>query len=484
MAQIGIHLQQKQGLVISQQMQQSLKLLQMNNQELAEFILNEIEQNPVLEQSEPSEDAPENTTETQATEETEATSIDTQIEARTQDEPSEDNYNSDQYEASLTDFSASGDYDKQAFLQNIEDDRPSLRTHLTEQILLDFYDEYEQIIALQLTDMLDESGYFTADVKEVAKQLGITVPQLRNMIIRLQACDPAGIFATSLAECLELQLKERNRFDPAMKCLLLNLDVLAQGDMKKLQKACGVDEEDLRDMIRELRTLNPKPAADFLVQSSVAIPPDVVMRSTGEEGWVVELNYGVLPPLSLNQPLYKKLKTTARNDDDKKFISEKYQQANWLVRSVSQRSDTLLKVATAIMQEQQAFIDEGVMHIKAMVLRDISEKLGLHESTIGRVIANKTIATPRGVYELKYFFSSAIAREDGEDGVSSTAIKHRIRQMIDSEDATHILSDDAIAELLNKENIPISRRTVAKYREAMELPTSAERKRNKRARIA
>jgi RNA polymerase sigma-54 factor len=290
--------------------------------------------------------------------------------------------------------------------------------------------------------------------------------------------DPAGLFARDLKECLAAQLLDRNRLDPAMQALLDNLEMLARRDMRGLLAICGVDSEDLADMITELRALDPKPAASFDSVPAQTIVPDLLMRPAPDDTWIIELNPDTMPRVLVNDRLYARVAPKAKKED-RVFLAERLASANWLVRSLQQRAQTILKVAAEIIRQQDAFLRHGVAHLRPLILRDIAEAVELHESTVSRVTSSKYIATPRGTFELKYFFTTAIHGTDGGDSHSAEAVRYRIRHMIDGERANDILSDDAIVAALRKEGVDIARRTVAKYREALRIPNSVQRRREK-----
>ncbi len=303
------------------------------------------------------------------------------------------------------------------------------------------------------------------------------------VLARLQRFEPAGLFARSLAECLALQLIERDRYDPAMAALVDNLELLAAGERTRLMKLCGVDAEDLADMARELRALDPKPGLTHGVAPAEPVIPDVLMRRGPEGDWIVELNPDSLPKVLVNERFYARIAGKTRDKREKEFLSERLQTANWLVKSLHQRATTILKVASELVRQQEGFFRHGVSHLKPLVLRDIAEAIEMHESTVSRVTANKYIATPRGLFELKYFFTTAIPGRGGEDAHSAESVRHRIKRLIEAETAESVLSDDRLVEILRAEGIDIARRTVAKYREAMRIPSSVQRRRLKKAAI-
>jgi RNA polymerase sigma-54 factor len=355
--------------------------------------------------------------------------------------------------------------------------RRSLRDHLAEQLRLGLQTREERLIGAYLIALLDPAGRLSADPADVAQHLGASLAEVEAVRRRMMQFDPAGLFARSLAECLEAQLRERNRFDPAMAALLANLELLGRRDFKRLMPLCGVDWEDLQDMMREVRALDPKPGAAWDIAALPPIIPDVLMRILPGGDFVLELNPETLPRVLVNETLFARVgKQIAR--EDRLFLSEKLATANWLVKSLQQRAQTILKVASEIVQRQDGFFRHGVSHLRPLILRDIAEAVALHESTVSRVTANKYMATPRGTLELKYFFTNAIAGSDGESH-SAEAVRHRIRALVGAEHAADILSDDAIVVALRKEGVDIARRTVAKYRDALRIPSSVQRKREK-----
>jgi len=297
----------------------------------------------------------------------------------------------------------------------------------------------------------------------------------------LQTFDPPGVFARNLTECLAIQLKERDRHDPAMQALLQNLELLARRDLPALRKLCGVGEEDLADMIAEIRNLNPKPGLAFGSSTVQSVVPDVFVKAGPDGAWQVELNSDTLPKVLINQRYYAQVSKTTRNDKDKSYLAECFQTATWLVRALDQRAKTILKVSGEIVRQQDAFFAHGVEHLRPLNLKTVADAISMHESTVSRVTANKYMATSRGIFELKYFFTPAIAAADGGEAHSAEAVRHRIKQLIDAESSREVLSDDTIVDMLREAGIDIARRTVAKYREAMRIPSSVQRRREKQA---
>ena len=356
----------------------------------------------------------------------------------------------------------------------------SLYEHITNQIHMAFTKAKELIIADRLLHHLDASGYLRKRAHEVAKELGCSTGDVRSVLLRMQRFDPTGVFARDLQECLALQMLEKGAVDEPMKVLLENLHLIESGDLPRLRKLCDVDRNDFQALLAELRGLNPKPGLLFEAHFSTQRVPDVTVRRSkdmaGGAAWVVELNHETLPKLIVNQRYYAHVQNTLGGNKETQYLNDKLTSANWLVRALDQRAQTILKVASEIVSQQDAFFTYGVEYLKPMVLRDVAKEIDVHESTVSRVTSNKYIATPRGVFELKYFFSSGLSSTGGLVDHAAEAVKARIKDII-SKEAESVLSDDTLAERLKGEGIDIARRTVAKYREALGIGSSVERRR-------
>jgi RNA polymerase sigma-54 factor len=337
------------------------------------------------------------------------------------------------------------------------------------------------MIGQHLIDLVDEAGYLGGEVAAVAEKLGAPAAEVESVLALLQSFDPPGICARDLTECLALQLKERNRYDPAMQALLGRLDLLARRDLAALRRVCGVNDEDLLDMIAEIRRLNPKPGLAFGSAAIQAIVPDVYVRQAPDGSFVVELNSDTLPRVLINQSYHARVSKTAAAPADKSYLAQQLQSATWLIRALDQRARTILKVAAEIVKQQDAFFVRGVQHLRPLNLKTVADAISMHESTVSRVTANKYMATNRGIFELKYFFTSAIAAADGGEAHSAEAVRHRIRMLIEAEAPDDVLSDDTIVEKLRESGIDIARRTVAKYREGMRIASSVQRRREKQS---
>jgi len=489
-----LDLRQTQSLVMTPQLQQAIKLLQMSNVEVTQFVDEALEQNPLLERGEGEREG-ETPAEGEAGERTEADGSDGTDDrtAEREEVPLDIAYEDVWTDSGTADAADAGagayafsrgagptsfENDESTIEQTVSHEK-SLREHLLDQLHVDVVEPADRVIGVHLIDMLDETGYLTGDVNGVAQLLNCSNEQIEATLERLRGFDPPGVFARNLKECLAIQLKERDRLDPSMSKLLDNLDMLGKHDFASLKRACGVDEDDLAEMIAELKTLNPKPGLAFDTTVVQAITPDVMMRSDNAGGWIVELNTDTLPRVLVNAHYYARVSRGARTKEEKAYISECFQSASWLVKSLHQRANTILKVASEIVRQQDAFFAHGVQFLKPLVLRDIAAAIAMHESTVSRVTTNKYIATPRGVYELKYFFTSAIPSAGGGASHSAESVRFRIRMLIDAETVDEVLSDDRIVEILRGEGVEIARRTVAKYREAMRIPSSVQRRREK-----
>ena len=346
----------------------------------------------------------------------------------------------------------------------------TLRDHLERQAAILLADPAERLIGAALIDALDEAGYFVGSVAEIAERLGAAAQRVESVLMRMQCLEPTGVFARSLAECLALQLKERDRFDPAMQALIENLPALAKRDFPLLRRACGVDDEDLGDMIAEIRRLEPKPGRAFGDPPAAPAIPDVHVTPAPDFGWRVELNTRALPRVLVNEVYAAEIRRGARRDEDRQYVSTQLQAANWLTKSLEQRARTILNVASEIVRRQDSFLLEGVSGLKPLNLKMVGEAIGVHELTVSRATAHKFIQTPRGLFEMKYFFTAAIASSEPGQAHSAEAVRQRIRQMIDDENPEEVLSDDLIVERLRKADILVARRTVAKYRDSLENP--------------
>jgi len=489
-----LEFRQAQSLTLTPQLMQSIRLLQLSHLELNDFVETELLRNPLLEREEGSEgdepgDPPERSTEISAYEDTvdrsdriqDADSIadgyDTAVENVFPDQGAQDQLNPQ----SRLDRNGASESGEAPDIDQFVASRPLLSEHLERQANMILRTQADRLIARHLIDGLNEAGYLATDLDALAEQLGAELADIQAVLEALQGCDPIGVFARTVPECLAMQLRERDRLDPMMQALLDNIGMLAEHNMTGLMRAIGCDREDLMDMLAEIRQLDPKPGLAFDSGPVETVVPDVFVRRGPDGAWQIELNSETLPKVLVNRVYYATVTKKARNPAEKAFLSDCLQTANWLTKSLDQRAQTILKVAAEIVRQQDGFLTHGIAHLRPMTLKMVAETIDMHESTVSRVTANKYIATPRGLYELKYFFTTAIASSDGGSDHSAEAVRHRIRQLIDAEQLANILSDDTIAEILKKEQgIDVARRTVAKYREGMNIPSSVMRRRQKK----
>lgn len=485
-----LEVRQGQGLVITPQLQQAIKLLQMSNLELEAFVETELERNPLL-QREEGEAAADEARDSEPSAVTEEHAADAEARAEldvTHDAASPgERATGDAPEVAdaggAVDWSRAGsggsfDHDGElgdgAFVRE-----ETLVEHLQAQLAASGLQGADALIADVLIDAVDDAGYLRAELDEVAERLGCDLSRVERVLAVVQGFDPVGVAAREVRECLMLQLKDRNRYDPAIGALLDNLPLLAKRDLATLKRVCDVDDEDLREMIAEIRALSPRPGAAFPSgEAATPVQPDVYVREGAGGLWHVELNTDTLPRLLVDQRYHARVSGQARSDQEKTFVSDCLAQANWLMKSLDQRARTILKVSSEIVRQQDAFLAYGVEHLRPLNLKTVADAIGMHESTVSRVTSNKYMATPRGLFEMKFFFTSAIAATEGGEAHSAESVRHKIKQLIDGETREEdVHSDDRIVDILKAAGVDIARRTVAKYREAMRIPSSVDRRR-------
>ncbi len=496
-----LELRQGQQLVMTPQLQQAIRLLQLSNMELIQYVETELERNPLLETDE-SSDGPvrseaDATPEFAKPEETAASADDNWLDLGKPVADSESALDTD-YDNVYPDSApseqggdpgqsgwanvrqrgpgADDDVNIEAFVAN----EVSLHQHLSEQMPLILKEPAERLIGQYLIDLVDEAGYLPADLSMLAEKLGAPQELVDRVLALLQTLDPPGVFSRSLKECLALQLKEQNRYDPVIAAFLDNLHLLANHNLSALKKAVGIEMDELMEIVAEIKHLNPKPGLKYGSVQMQPVVPDVLVRPSQDGSWIVELNSDTLPRVLVNRTYLTSVSKGPASAADRNYLLECLQTANWLVKSLDQRARTILRVAEEIVRQQDGFFTHGVQYLRPLNLKTVADAISMHESTVSRVTSNKYIATPRGIFELKYFFTSAIASAEEGEAHSSEAVRHRIKQMIDGETPAAVLSDDKIVEKLKCDGIDIARRTVAKYREAMRIPSSVQRRRDKR----
>jgi RNA polymerase sigma-54 factor len=492
-----LDLRQSQSLVMTPQLQQAIRLLALSNLEIESFIAEELDKNPLLDSGGADEfnaEAPE--TDAPPAEAPEPQGADVLVAGgdAIADRPLDMDFDDENLHQDSAADSARGldgglgldgiggggsatgegpDFDSFA-----DEGATSLQDHLLAQAG-ECLSGADLVIAGQIIEQVDEAGYFSASLLDIARRLGAPLADVERVLGLIQGFDPAGVAARSLAECLAIQAREADRYDPAMARLIDNLDYLAKGNLAALRRICGVDDEDLHDMIRELRAYDPKPGCRFGQSERVeSVVPDVFVGRRGQ-GWAIELNGATLPRLLVNRTYYTELAQGAQDKQSRAWLSECLASANWLMKALDQRARTIVKVATEIVKQQDGFFRNGVAHLRPLTLRTVAEAIGMHESTVSRVTSNKYLACDRGLFELKYFFTSGIQSSDGGDAVSAEAVKSHIKALIAAEDPRAILSDDQLVDLLRARGFDIARRTVAKYREAIGLGSSVQRRRQK-----
>jgi RNA polymerase sigma-54 factor len=486
-------LRQGQQLVMTQQLQQAIKLLQLSSLDLADFVEQQVESNPLLEYEAGTDEAEAPSGEPPQREETGPATTDFEGNDGTLDARFENVFTNDDREltpapppddGSLAPVAApwpgSGDEGFDPMARLVE--QPSLHDHLEAQLGTAGLDPEGLLIGRYLIDLVDQAGYLRGDVADVAEWLGCEESQVAETLTVLQGFDPAGVCARTVAECLGLQLKDLDRYDPAMATLVDNLEALAEGRLDWLRRQCGVSAEDFADMVLELRALDPKPGLAFDAAPAEIVVPDLFVSRRPDGSWAVELNSEVLPRVLVNARYYAEVRGATRSKEERAFLSDCFSNASWLVKALDQRAKTILKVASELVRRQEGFFLSGVSQLRPLNLKQVADAIGMHESTVSRVTAGKYLSCARGTFELKFFFTAAIAAADGGESHSAEAVRHRIRELIDEEDPKRILSDDRIVELLRESDIDIARRTVAKYREAMHIPSSVQRRRLKSVR--
>lgn len=470
-----LDLRQSQSLVMTPQLQQAIKLLALSNLEIEGFIAEEVERNPLLDATHTEEVIRPEPVERETAE------ADALVTGAAAAEPLDIDYATESHQQdSVAD--GGGGFDGALVKGAAPEDGTdfdtfanpdlSLADHLLTQAGTAVAGP-DLFIAQHLIDQIDEAGYLTASPLDIANRLGVPLARVEAVLGVIQTFDPTGVGARDLAECLALQAKEADRYDPCMQRLLANLDLLARGELGRLRRICGVDDEDIADMIRELRGYDPKPGCRYGGEPPLAVVPDLFVTET-KAGWTIELNAATLPRVLVNRRYHAQL--AHGNKASKAWLSDCLASANWLVKALDQRQRTIVRVATEIVKQQEAFFRHGVSHLRPLTLARVAEAIEMHESTVSRVTSNKYLSCARGQFELKYFFTSAIQASDGGDAVSAEAVKSAIRALIANEGAK-ILSDDTLVELLQAKGFDIARRTVAKYREAMGIGSSVQRRR-------
>jgi RNA polymerase sigma-54 factor len=469
---LRLDVKQSQQLVMTPQLQQAIKLLQMTNLEVSGYVEQELAENPFLDGERPGDAADDGV-------EAAVSPADAPLEERWDEgwhQP--DGPTASDHVVQVGGGQPAGVDDELPDLEQRFSEPKTLHDHLLEQLHVAVDDPVARMVGFHLIEAIDEAGYCRADLAETAARLGVEPAVVDAVLAEVQRFDPTGVGARDLAECLALQLSERDRLDPAMRALLRHLDRLAKGDRKGLVRLCGVDEEDLADMIHEVRALDPRPGLAFAPPPEAGAVPDLWVTPY-RGGWRVELNNATLPRVLVDVDYYTQVAGPGLDPSVRHYFAERFQAANWLLKALDQRARTILKVAEYVVDEQKGFLEYGVSALKPMVLRQVAEGTGLHESTVSRATAGKLVATPMGVVPFKYFFSNAVGGDGDGEAHAAEAIRQEIKALIDRETAETVLSDDQIVKLLKDKGMALARRTVAKYRESLGIPSSVARRRAK-----
>ncbi|WP_185984020.1 RNA polymerase factor sigma-54 [Aureimonas mangrovi] len=449
---IRIEARQQQSLVMTPQLLQSIRLLQLGHQDLRAHLEREADRNPFIELHEPHSGGK------------------GRVRAAMPASPSA--------KPSLPTSTGAASSDGTERLAETRAETRSLEAHASAEIAEIFACRTDRAVAFALVGALDEAGYFREDVDAFSLAHGHEAETVGRVLARLRAqAEPAGLFAADLAQCLALQLDRRGRLDPVAETVLAHLDLVARGDLATLRRLTGEDEAGIAELIGEIRRLEPKPGRLFDTADRVSVVPDVVVTGAPAKGWRVELNAAILPRVLVDERYAARVAAGPLSREERDFLSDCRASAQWLTRALDQRSRTITKVAAEIVQRQSGFFAHGPQGLKPMTLASVAEATGLHESTVSRVTTDKFMQTPRGTFEMKFFFTTAIASSAGGEAHSAGGVKHRIRRLVDAETPDAVLSDDDIAARLQGEGIEIARRTVAKYREALGIASSVQRRR-------
>lgn len=513
----GLNLGLKQGLKMTPQLVQSIKLLQMSSAELLRHIEDQIERNPLLELSEEdnrpgreerirndddvydgsyrADGKGENGSDPVIAGELDTSrgALESNLDTSFENEFDTDRSGGDAGVSPVagkeripgggqgTDFSRNADdaYNLEEFIAG----SVTLQEHLGAQLALSRVSPAIRLAANEIIHALDSDGYFRGQLKEIALERKLSPQDVEEGLTLVQSFEPVGVGARDLSECLKLQLREKNRLDPAIACLLDNLEMLAKRDFSGLSELCGLSLDEVLDMVDEIRSLDPHPAAGFESVPSQSVEPDAFVRELPDGSFTVELNGNTLPKVLVNNT-YESVISRNGNAEEDRFIADCLSDANWLVKSLEQRAQTILKVVTEIVRQQDGFFAHGIAHLRPMSLKQVADAIGMHESTVSRVTTSKYVLTNRGMFELKFFFTAALSANDGGEAHSAEAVRQRIRALIDAESPQKVLSDDALVAELAAQGVNVARRTVAKYREGMNIASSVERRREKRAQAA
>ena len=469
----NLKLKQSQSLVMTPQLQQAIKLLQLTNLELCDLVNKELEENPFLEDSkfEENKDEVDHESETHNLEDefVSKDAMDSEIKSEAYDNCWDKELNCNNKSQNYETIDA-GSVAEQTVSEEI-----TLKSVLTDQANLEFDKDEEKFISRVLIDYIDSSGWMTKDLKEISEVIGCEENKVQTIVDRMKDFEPSGVFAQNLQECLTIQLKAKELFNEKIKMLLENFDLLAAGEIKTICKQGNCSREEIAKNLAVIRQMNPKPGNIYATPENNIFHPDVIVKRKNNT-WEVELNQSTLPKIVVNENYANQLNNLNCNQGDKKFITESIGSAKWLVKAIEQRNITTLKISSEIVQQQKEFFEKGLSYLKPMILKDVAKKIGMHESTVSRVTSAKLMLTPRGIFDMKHFFSASINSTEKGESYSAASVRETLKNLISSEPLNQPFSDEVIVSKLQKEGINLARRTVAKYRELMCIPSSAERR--------
>ena len=470
----NLKLKQSQSLVMTPQLQQAIKLLQLNNLELTELVNKELEENPFLE-NESSEEKVE-----KFEEETNDLSESFESGESIADEPKIDDYDNrwdtDLSYQSYSKTTDSDSIDPGSVVEQTLSEKISLKGILKNQAELEFKSQTEKKISELLIDYIEPSGWITISIDELADFSGFDKTLIEKILLKMQNFEPNGVFARNLKECLIIQLRNEDKLNNSKKKLIENLELLGEGNLKELQKITNLREEELKENIKSIRLLNPKPGTKYSDENSIIFNPDVIVTKNNEN-WEVELNNSTLPKVTVNQEYVNEIEGLNCSESDKKYITENLNSAKWLIKAIQQRNMTTLKISAEIVNQQKLFFEKGKKYLKPMILKDVAKKINMHESTVSRVTSEKLMLTPRGIFEMKIFFSASIGGTNDGDSFSAASVRESLKKLISNEPMNNPFSDEILVNKLHSQGISLARRTVAKYRELLNIPSSSIRRR-------
>ena len=472
----NLHLTQKQGLALTAQVQQAIKLLHMTNLEIQEFVGEQFQDNPFIETN---MDFKEKDVKLQN--QAEVGGVDKTLEenpykqSQNENKLTQDNQfeTGDAYIPRSTVAKENFDFDA---LSLVAEEKKSLYAHCQNFINNQNFSQSENLMAMRLLEELEPTGWIAEDLRLVANELNCDLDELEKVLMKLQEIEPAGLFSRNLKECLILQAKESDQYCANLAVVLENLHLMATGKFDLLKRRSGCSDEQIAQIFKKIKSFDPKPGLKFETLGAPIREPDLQVSET-EAGWVIDLNNSTLPSVVVNQEYAQDIKDKVSTKEQREFIREKVSEAKWLTKAIEKRNETMLKVGSEIIKRQTDFLEKGAQYIQPMVLKDIADAVGMHESTISRVTTGSLIQTPRGTMELKAFFSIGIQQGGDADSASATSIKFKIKKLVDQEDPNAPISDDLIVSTLAKDGIAVARRTVAKYRKMENIPSSFARKR-------